>query len=148
MKLRNKKTGKVYNVVNESIKLSVGDRSAQHTGYYTSLTELNSEWEDVSEEPKTFFTIYYDGTISEFKDGDDDQIRDMKAIGNYFESLEEAEKAVEKLRAWKRLKDKGFVFKGINEGDGSIKTGLSKGVSLNDCEDFYCDMVILFGGEE
>ena len=49
MKLRNKKTGKVYNVINESIKLSVGDRSAQHTGYYTSLTELNEEWEDYEE---------------------------------------------------------------------------------------------------
>ena len=32
---------------------------------------------------------------------------DYKSIGNYFETEEEAEKAVEKLKAWKRLKDTG-----------------------------------------
>ena len=34
----------------------------------------------------------------------------MKQIGNYFETKEEAELAVEELKAWKRLKDKGFRF--------------------------------------
>ena len=33
-----------------------------------------------------------------------------KSIGNYFETEKEAEKAVERLRAWKRMKDKGFRF--------------------------------------
>ena len=34
----------------------------------------------------------------------------QKFIGNHFETPEEAEKTVEKLKAWKRLKDKGFRF--------------------------------------
>ena len=34
-------------------------------------------------------------------------------IGNYFSSKEEAELVVRKLKAWKRLKDKGLKFKGI-----------------------------------
>lgn len=34
--------------------------------------------------------------------------KESKEIGNYFETPEEAEQAVEKLKAWKRLKDKGF----------------------------------------
>ena len=71
-----------------------------------------------------------------------------KIIGNYFDTREEAGQAVEKLKAAKRLKDKGFVFKGVNEDDGSIKTGLSKGVKICDSVEFYEDMSLLFGGEE
>lgn len=40
-------------------------------------------------------------------------VEEYKEIGNYFETKEEAEKAVEQLKAWKRLKDKGFEFCGI-----------------------------------
>ena len=43
--------------------------------------------------------------------GDNDYFVDMaKEIGNYFFSQEEAELAVRKLKAWKRLKEKGFRF--------------------------------------
>lgn len=38
-------------------------------------------------------------------------------IGNCFESREEAEKAVEKLKAWKRLKDSGLKFKDWNKSN-------------------------------
>lgn len=117
MKLRNKKTGETGYFISKNwneIVLIIMDRNGVQLGKYNSLSELNEDWEDY-EEPKTFFTIYYDGTISEFKDGDDDQIRDMKAIGNYFETKEEAEKAVEKLKAVKRLRDKGFRFIGLGK---------------------------------
>lgn len=36
--------------------------------------------------------------------------KEHKEIGNYFETYEEADKAVEKLKAVKRLKAKGFRF--------------------------------------
>lgn len=36
-------------------------------------------------------------------------------IGNCFQTKEEAERAVEKLKAWKRLKDSGLKFKGWNK---------------------------------
>ena len=116
------------------------------TWYYRSLAELNEEWEDY-EEPKTFFTIYYDGTISEFKDGDDDQIRDMKAIGNYFETREEAELAVRKLKAWKRLKDKGFRFEGWDNTDHSTIHNFSLFVAIEDLENINKDLDLLFGGK-
>lgn len=51
-------------------------------------------------------------------------------IGNYFKTKEEADKAVEKLKAWKRLKDKGFRF----DGDYCI-AGVEK------------DFDLLFGGD-
>ena len=38
-------------------------------------------------------------------------------IGNCFQTEEEAEKAVEKLKAWKRLKDSGLKFKGWNKSN-------------------------------
>ena len=38
-------------------------------------------------------------------------------IGNCFESREEAEKAVERLKAWKRLKDSGLKFKDWNKSN-------------------------------
>lgn len=38
-------------------------------------------------------------------------------IGNYFESRDEAEKAVERLKAWERLKDAGLKFKDWNKSN-------------------------------
>lgn len=38
-------------------------------------------------------------------------------IGNCFQTKEEAERAVEKLKAWKRLKDSGLKFKGWNKSN-------------------------------
>ena len=65
-----------------------------------------------------------------------------KEIGNCFDTIEEAEKAVEKLKAWKRLKDKGFRFTGLsNESIGYEIKELSG--------DFALDLDLLFnGGEE
>lgn len=41
--------------------------------------------------------------------------RNRSEIGNCFKTKEEAEKAVEKLKAWKRLKDSGLKFKDWNK---------------------------------
>lgn len=148
MKLRNKNTGKIGRVViaGDSYLITEDNEENRLIGEYQYLKWLLEDWEDYKE-PKEYWHIDINGEIM-FDNVEDDIVKVMREIGNYFETREEAEKAVEKLKAWKRLKDKGFVFKGINEGDGSIKTGLSKGVSLNNCEEFYCDMVMLFGGEE
>lgn len=85
------------------------DLSANHWDY-TSLAELNEEWEDAPEEPKEYWFIGYDAQVECISENDSDGIELDKSIGNYFETKEEAEKAVEKLKAFKRLKDKGFRF--------------------------------------
>ena len=141
MKLRNKKTGEIKEV--EPITI----------GGFRSLAELNAEWCDY-EEPKEYWFIDYDGGIipfSKMKDTATD--KSMKQIGNYFETKEEAEKAVEKLKAWKRLKEARFEF-------GSVKYNLDeesssliaydgiitiKGMAY---EDFVDDLNLLFGGEK
>ena len=112
MKLRNKKTGQVVDLESFSMHYKRYYENDNGTSgwqpcstYNQTLSELNEEWEDY-EEPKEYFYIYADGDI--YKDIQDDVREDngCKEIGNYFETKEEAEEAVEKLKAWKRLKDK------------------------------------------
>ena len=71
-----------------------------------------------------------------------------KEIGNDFNSIEEAEKAVEKLKAWKRLKDKGFRLLDYYHRLGETKSKGEIGFEMNDYEDTKQDLDLLFGGEE
>ena len=77
---------------------------------YNSIKDFTDHWEDATEEPKEYWHIF--GTnITKTQEGFDEIFdKRNKEIGNYFETKEEAEKAVEKLKSFKRLKDKGFRF--------------------------------------
>lgn len=144
MKLRNKKTGEIK-AFDEVM------REAYKWNNYNSLAELNEEWEDY-QEPKECWYIDWNGEVQHFKNWHfsfDEDIEQCKQIGNYFKTKEEAEKAVEKLKAWKRLKDKGFKFDGYTpdfEGFWAIYP--------NDTEGTWClaedeaDLDLLFGGED
>lgn len=94
MKLRNKKTGKV--VINQSLK-----RELEELGCST-LKDLE-EWEVLGE-----YSIDGSGMILPLEYTKEEDIKCIKEIGNYFATKEEAEKALEKIKAWKRLKDKGL----------------------------------------
>lgn len=110
------------------------------------------KYEEDYEEPKGYWFIDcaapYPVDFCEFNEDTEDD----KSIGNYFDTREEAEKAVEKLKAWKRLKDNGFEFNGIRlEGSNClIKTKLKDNicVTFNNAQQFYEDVDLLFGGEE
>lgn len=115
-------------------------KGGQHDFYYRSLKELNEEWEDY-EKPKEYYWIDYDGKIKCFEDLYEWQDK-MKQIGNYFETEEEAERAVEKLKAWKRLKDAGFKINSY--GDDSIEYEIKH--RYDNC--IYDLELLLFGGEE
>ena len=139
MKLRNKKTGEIEEFV-------LFDGNGLRGG--ATLESLTKEWEDAPEEPKEYYwVIDDDGMLVCRTVGDFANEERCKHIGNYFETKEEAEKAVEKLKAWKRLKDKGFRF------DGWKCTG-----SISFTFDNYCgdgqlisasdDLDLIFGGEE
>ena len=110
MKLKNKKTGEITC----GTKLEIVGKETIYL--YNSLDDLNEEWEDYKE-PKEFYFITESGEICSTMEFDDISL--YKEIGNYFETREEAEKAVEKLKAWKRLKDKRFRFTGINDAEES-----------------------------
>ena len=144
MKKRNKITGQILNFF-EAKDYFVGCKDDKVIGFYPS-SELNKEWEDY-EEPKIYDYITDFGAIHECETGiflEDEEER--KRIGNYFESYEEAEKAVEKLKAWKRLKDNGVrpTFYTVHncEREFVVHDEMS-GEPL-----YKKDLMLLFGGEE
>ena len=148
MKLRNKKTGEIcdFKIIADYDDCTSGWRLEKHNGavlFYDHIDEIHEEWEDY-EEPKEYWYLEnngevvgttYEGNLYEEK---------MQEVGNYFDTREEAEKAVEKLKAWKRLKDKGFE---INDcvviDDKEIR--LYGYYSIAGIEE---DLDLLFGGEE
>lgn len=142
MKLRNKKTGKVIEWFNNTDGI-----------FPDTLAELNKDWEDYEDRPYVI-DMWEDNCICDAKFGVElEGIERAKECGLYFENKEEAEEAVEKLKAWKRLKDAGCKIVGWDYSDN---------VDLNGCkfngDDFIIglsagdineeDLDLLFGGED
>ena len=126
MKLRNKKTGEI---------------KVLPDGFFCgdSLKKICEEWEDTPEEPKEHWCITMYGGITRIQD-DKEPIDDLIEIGNYFKSKEDVYDAIDKLKAWKRLKDKGFRFTGFNRASVDYDVNSHYGISQ--------DLDLLFGGEE
>ena len=149
MRLKNKKTGEIGNLkpYDGDGKIWVWIDNISRPEYrYNSLAKLNEEWEDY-EEPKGTYFINTQGDVQFWDSSSFAYPNDWtkeKEIGNYFNTQEEAEKAVEKLKAWKRLKDKGFKF--IDHIDRDSGQGMTRYEW-----DGYIngeDLDLLFGGEE
>ena len=102
MKLRNKKTGQEGNFIINKNHFECID--LKYVPEYRSLAELSNEWED-HEEPKKYWYITGEGDICRDDIKYSEWIEERKSIGNYFETQEEAEKAVEKLKDWTRLEE-------------------------------------------
>lgn len=155
MKLKNKKTGEIGRLQpyggDGRIWVWI-DNISRPEHRYSSLAKLNEEWEDY-EEPKEYWAIDCfspDGElVSQFGKCSERIIENRKQIGNYFETKEEAEKAAEKLKAWKRLKDFGcgfmlddhFTVKFVGPDARKI-TSAEEQKSLSDA------FKLLFGGKE
>lgn len=146
MKLQNRKTGEIIETYPDRFVINSGEQIRQ----YNSLAELNEEWEDY-EEPKDYWWISPVDTdvVHCVEDVKDEMDKYNKEIGNYFETKEEAEKAVEKLKAVKRLKDKWFVFtnwqfKDVLDGELVIEAKLN----FDNDSSIQRDLEICFGGEE
>lgn len=141
MKLKNKQTGEIIN--NNGINFVEGNHKT-----YNSLAELNEEWEDY-EELKDIWWLDNEGNVNHATSEVNDSFEKNRQIGNYFETKEEAELAVRKLKAWKRLKDKGFKFdKWFTRVEGGIQINMDypkyDGIHAED----KSDLDLLFGGEE
>lgn len=139
MKLRNKKTGEIL----KTFVINSGDQIRQ----YDSLAELNEDWEDAPEEPKEYWYIGSSGLVHKEQTNLHSEARE--AIGNRFGSPEEAEKAVEKFKAWKRLKDKGFRLNHWKEAQlrpNMSCVAITGNIKVD--EETRADLDLLFGGEE
>ena len=140
MKLRNKKTGKLVD-----INLSINMLDEDYITEYGSLEEFNEDWEDY-EEPKEYWCIDWTGGVNHITlldDSTDNYEKAKKQIGNYFETREEADRAVEKLKAWKRLKDKGFRLDAVVDSFFCLDIYM-KGKPYEEIKE---DLKIVFGGE-
>ena len=125
MKLKNKKTGEIVNAKEVDlhttiIYLKISKDGRYDVIEYDSLAELNEEWEDY-EEPETFWYVTAWGDVKEYSQ-DQFAIKQKQAIGNYFETKEEAEKAVKKLKAVKRLREANIDYKLSSEYDDFTET--------------------------
>lgn len=145
MKLVNKKTGEIgYLYANKNENYNVLDENDKVLAVYGTLEAVVGEWQDY-EEPKVFWYIEGEGDIHHIRAElcDELEIHTMKQIGNYFETREEAELAVRKLKAWKRLKDKGFriTLRGC-KGNAWLQA------NWGNLQGDYSDVLLLFGGEE
>lgn len=110
MKLRNKRTGEIADVEIQSNCMLVTHQDGRIEQYYFDSIKDLLEWEDYEEPKEYWYIAELCAGLQKKQDTDNGEDRFNKQIGNYFETEEEAEKAVEKLKAWKRLKDKGFRF--------------------------------------
>ena len=128
-----------------------------HLSNFNSLAELNEEWEDYKEPEEDFWYIDSDcetyGISRAFNQNDSNDVLFNKSIGNYFETKEEAEKTLEKLKVWKRLKDKGVRIVGWDYSDNVDLNGCKfndddfiVGLSAGDIDEE--DLDLLFGGGE
>ena len=144
MKLRNKKTGKIISSKELLTDEFMIDLFSKDFTYFNSiLNKIEEEWEDV-EEPKGYWYIRDGGNI-DFNLYGKSIIERHKTIGNYFETKEEAEKAVEKLKVWKRLKDEGFRFKNWYWDNNGINGFIN--FSIKSANIDVKDIELLFGGE-
>lgn len=170
MRLKNRRTGEVKEVIVGGYPVSGKTKmwecsevdTNEETGYkslgtYTSLAELNEEWEDYEEPKDTNYwcinslgKIEFHSTVLDEIDGTPNNAMIRKIIGNYFDTREEARQAVEKLKAWKRLKDDGITYS-LDEGDGTpyviIHSKEEKG-PVQKVLRVLEDLTLLFGGEE
>ena len=139
MKLLNKKTGKIVPIEIHNI----GGKN------YESLKEINEDWIDY-EEPKVYWIDDESEITEDYWCGDDNLCEYDKRrieIGNYFRTKEEAERALEKLKAWKRLKDRGFKFEKYETTNlDGILIKMKIGSSM--CGQDFSDLDVLFGGKE
>ena len=157
MKLKNKKTGEIGEIgylIKRDGKIIVNNTNDQGEWYeYNSLADLNEDWEDWEdyEEPKPWW--YIDITL-DVKQGElflSKHVEQFKTVGNYFETREEAEKAVEKLKAIQRLKNYYLKFKldfVMNKIDFTYRLDGTLHSSVDEERIIFEDMNLLFGGVE
>lgn len=144
MKLRNKKTGEIIDSKDLLTDEYIIDLFTKNFGYFEKkMNQIQNDWEVYIEPKRKYWFVTWSGDVDDETDDGFEVDKCCKEIGNYFETREEAEKVVEKLKAWKRLKDKGVKFK-----KESFYGGCTYKISAKYDDDYAKDLLLLFGGEE
>lgn len=144
MKLKNKKTGEIEDLieivriddVSNEFYLRLSDNKGRTFKVgFNSLAELNEDWEDWED--------YEDDGLSKIIEWIDKGLEDeiLPISVNDF---------VEKLKAWKRLKDKGISFEvTVIDRKWYLKPKAEKQqATFDEAHDLFKDVKIVFGVEE
>lgn len=129
MKLKNKKTGEIVEL--ESLQFDTVDRTYE----FDNIAELEREWEDYEDDDLSKIIEWIDKGL-------EDEILPVSVND-----------LVEKLKAWKRLKDKGFRFGHwvtVREkkcGKVEFKCDDIR-LTFDEAQKIYDDISLLFGGED
>lgn len=160
-KLVNKTTGDIGRLSVDMNKPDNGIRVYYEDGVtykmYNSLAELNEKWEDMPVEEYWFINDLDGNPIKcEMRNCSGRSFtlwsKKRKEIGNHFETKEETEKAVEKLKAWTRLEANGFRFTGFEDtdrgclGDFTIYCSIKPDYTRPQ-DEVEKDLDLLFGGD-
>ena len=144
MKLRNKKTGEIATL---TLSTNGEDLIIMGNDMYAHITKL-SELKDYAdyEEDELLYVVsaeHRSGYQCVLKEDYPEICKVAKELGIGFETEKECQKAVEKLKAWKRLKDKGFriTMQGC-KGNAWLQA------NWGNLQGDYSDVLLLFGGEE
>ena len=169
MKLRNKKTGDVFDFdsitdlcFGSKIQFQATNMHNKPIYIFNSLAELNKEWEDYKEPKDNDYWYIDDFGRVQFSSEILDEVEEhpnnwmtRKLFGNYFGTREEAEKAMERLKAWKRLKDKCCIsFSGLNRNikgrpvSVNLDFNIEGRTTFDDAIQNTEDLMLLFGGED
>ena len=141
MRLRNKKTGEIKEFV-----LFDGKNELQGGA---TLKDLVKEWEDY-EEPKGNWTIdpMNENYIDDGKYTAPDELERYEELGLKFDTKEEAEKAVEKLKAFANLRKRGLKFNGWDEADRGMVGEFAIYCDALELDGIERELEIVFGREE
>lgn len=119
--------------------------------YMKELKERYDDWKD-SRDPERYWYLGSDGTIG--SGIDDGRYFDKRypEIGNHFKTKAEAKRTMHKLKAWARLKNRGFkvgaVFtNGITRGEIRYTLPEDRVYSVEEENEIRRDLDLLFGGE-
>lgn len=147
MKRKNKHTGDIVDF--DAVLLVKDGKNGEDPAHleYPSLEAAMEEWEEYKE-PEKYWSINC-GMANEYVWHDDEWDRAIEAVGLKFDTKEECERAIEKLKAITRLKDKGLEFTSFAHigADGWVR-GVAKFILPQDRLDDEAekDLDLLFGG--
>lgn len=163
MRLKDRKTGEIPEKIESlcctedgRIMLCYINNGIRELEFYDSLSALNEKWGEY-EEPKEYWLPMSD---EPYPFVGNDWEKEGLATGLISLSKEENDKKRKRLKAWKRLKDKGFKFEGIREDytkfsdrhlpfrDGTRYLHFNKSEDDEWMKENWKDLDICFGGKE
>lgn len=158
-KLKNKCSGEIvtpltmyYDATNEKYCINyLKDDGYDAVAYYDSIFDIWEHWEVVDIKSCHYFCSNSGKIHEEQDDNPSVNYEDRKLIGNNFKTKADCEHAVEKLKAFKRLRQKGLVFCGWSIAKGKIDFIIDEHQVAQDgivFDDVIRDMELLFSGND